>query len=164
MKCSVTEAVTGSKTCPSVKAGRTPSVSSSSGFSFREEQNTSWMACQPWESTCFPFAVKVYPPHSKAAVTTSYTKGSAAAHSSLQQTSRRIFRSPTGSAGTSAFSSSREGIRAWWSDTSLSFTSARISGKNSGQASKGATRAARCRITEAVSAMSTVRYRLSVRG
>ena len=157
-------AETGSKTCPSVKAGRTPSASSSSGFSFREERNTFWMVRQPWESTCFPFAVKVCPPQSKVAVTTSYTKGSAAAHSSLQQTSRRILRSPTGSAGISAFSSSRVGIRAWWSDTSLSFTSAATSGKNSGQASKGGTRAARCRTTEAVSAISLVRYRLSVRG
>ncbi|CAN3965881.1 Fe-S cluster assembly scaffold protein NifU, partial [Dysosmobacter welbionis] len=146
------------KTCPSVKAGRTPSASSSSGFSFREERNTSWIARQPWESTCFPLVVKVCPPQSKIAVTASYTKGSAAAHSSLQQTSRRILRSPTGSAGTSSFSSSRVGIRAWWSDTSLSFSSARTSGKNSGQASKGGTRAARCRTTEAVSAMSPVRY------
>ena len=42
MKCSVTEAETGSKTCPSVKTGRTSLASSSSGFSFREERNTSW--------------------------------------------------------------------------------------------------------------------------
>ena len=44
VKHSVTEAATGSKTCPSVKTGRTSSVSSSSSFSFREERNTSWMA------------------------------------------------------------------------------------------------------------------------
>ena len=50
MKCSVTEAETGSKICLSIKAGRTPAASLSSGFSFREERNTSWMARQPWES------------------------------------------------------------------------------------------------------------------
>ena len=55
------------------------------------------------------FAVKVCPPQSKVAVTASYTKGSAAAHSSLQQTSRRILRSPTGGPGTFAFSSSSVG-------------------------------------------------------
>ena len=73
-------------------------------------------------------------------------------------------RSPTGSSDRSAFSSSSVGMIAWWSDTFLSFTSRDTSGKNSPHPSKGGTLAARWRTAEAVSAMSAVRYRLSVRG
>ena len=73
-------------------------------------------------------------------------------------------RSPTGSSDRSAFSSSSVGMMAWWSDTFLSFTSKDTSGKNSPHPSKGGTLAARWRTTEAVSAMSAVKNRLSVRG
>ena len=108
--------------------------------------------------------MKVCPPQVKVAVTVSYTKGSATTHSSSRHTSRRILRSPTGRADKSAFSSSRVGMMAWWSDTFPSFTSRDTSGKNSPHPSKGGTLAARWRTAAAVSAMSAVKYRLSVRG
>lgn len=58
---------------------------------------------QPSERMRRPLAVKVCPPQVKVAVTVSYTKGSAAAHSSSRHTSRRILRSPTGSSDRLAF-------------------------------------------------------------
>ena len=90
--------------------------------------------------------------------------GSADAHSSLQQTRRNKLRSPRGRALISAFSISIVGIMAWWSDTSLSEIMASTSGKKFVQPSKGGNFAARWITQETVSAMSEVRYRLSVRG
>ena len=119
---------------------------------------------QPSERTRLPFAVKEWPQQSKVAVTASYSYGSADAHSSLQQTNSRRFRSPTGSNFKSAFSISIVGIMAWWSDTSLSEIMASTSGKKLLIPSKGGTFAARWMTQDAVSAMSEVRYRLSVRG
>ena len=119
---------------------------------------------QPSERTRLPFAVKEWPPQSKVAATASYTYGSADAHSSLQQTSRNKLRSPRGRALISVFSISIVGMIAWWSDTSLSEIMASTSGKKFVQPSKGGSFAARWITQEAVSAMSEVRYRLSVRG
>lgn len=64
----------------------------------------------------------------------------------------------------SAFSITIVGMIAWWSDTSLSEIMASTSGKKLPQPSKGGSFAARWITQEAVSAMSEVRYRLSVRG
>ena len=90
--------------------------------------------------------------------------GSAAAQSRLQQISSRRFRSVTGSAESSARSSSSVGRIAWWSVTLLSSTSAATLGEKSGQVVKGGTCAARCSSAAAVSAIPLGRYRLSVRG
>ena len=94
----------------------------------------------------------------------SYIYGSADAHSSLQQTKRNKLRSPKGRALIAAFSISIVGIMAWWSDTSLSEIMDSTIGKKLLQPSKGGSFAARWIAQEAVSAMSEVRYRLSVRG
>ena len=82
----------------------------------------------------------------------------------MQQTRRNTFRSPTGRAPISAFSISIVGIMAWWSDTSLSEAIPSTSGKKLAHPSKGGTFAVRPMTQEAVSAMSEVRYLLSVRG
>ena len=119
---------------------------------------------QPSEMTHLPFAVKEWPQQSNVAVTVSYTYGSADAHSSLQQTKRNKLRSPRGRTLISAFLISIVGIMAWWSDTSLSEIMVSTSGKKLEQQSKGGSFAARWITQEAVSAMSEVRYRLSVRG
>ena len=56
------------------------------------------------------------------------------------------------------------GMMAWWSDTSLLATMASTRGKKFVQPSKGGSFAARWITQEAFSAISEVRYRLSVRG
>ena len=89
--------------------------------------------------------------------------GSAAAHRSLQQTRRNRLRSPTGRTPTSAFPSPL------WDDGVmvghiLIGNQGRHIREEIGTASKGGSFAARWRIQETVSAMSEVRYRLSVRG
>ena len=62
------------------------------------------------------------------------------------------------------FSISIVGIMAWWSDTSLSEITAATSGIKSAQEEKGSCFAVRRATTETVSAISLVRYRLSVLG
>ena len=119
---------------------------------------------QPSARTRLPFAVKEWPQQSNVAVTVSYIYGSADAHSSLQQTKRNKLRSPRVRALISAFSTSIVGMIAWWSDTSLSEIMASTSGKKLPQPSKGGSFATRWITQDAVSAISEVRYRLSVRG